>query len=132
MRRNHELDHLREQLEHMLSGRAHPHLPGQAAWHPATDAYETEMEFVVRVDIAGAAPEDVEVVTVGRVLRIRGVRRGNLPECPKQYHKMEIRVGPFERNLRLPEDCGADVVSVAYEQGILVVRLAKRPGDASR
>jgi HSP20 family molecular chaperone IbpA len=126
MKRNNDPDHLREHLEHLLAGRTHAHVPGHAAWHPPTDAFETEMEFVVRVDVAGACREDLTVVAEGRVLRIRGVRRPP-PEGPRHYHKMEIRTGPFERHLRLPESCGVEVVATEYQEGILVVRLAKRP-----
>ena len=126
MKHHDEPDHLREQLEHLVAGRWHAHMPGGAAWHPPTDAFETDVEFVVRVDIAGACREDLVVVAEGRILRIRGVRPGP-PEGPRHYHKMEIRLGPFERQLRLPEGCDCSVISTVYQEGILVVRLAKRP-----
>ncbi|MBI5835816.1 MAG: Hsp20/alpha crystallin family protein [Candidatus Eisenbacteria bacterium] len=126
MKRSHDDDPLREHWEHLLSGRSHLPVPGHEAWHPPTDAYETEAEFVVRVDIAGTSPEDLQVVAEGRMLRIRGVRRAPQSEGRGQFHKMEIRVGAFERHLRLPEGCCGEGITMAYEQGILIVRLVKR------
>ncbi|HVP39707.1 MAG TPA: Hsp20/alpha crystallin family protein [Candidatus Saccharimonadales bacterium] len=131
MKRTYDLEQIRDHMEHLLSGRPHLPLPGHAAWHPPTDAYETEAEFVVRVDIAGARREDLSVVADGRVLRIRGVRRSLPSEGRPQFHKMEIRMGVFERHLRLPEGCGCESFSIDYQEGILVVRVAKGPGRTS-
>ena len=102
-----ELEQLREHLEHLL-GFPHAHLPAQPAWRPAADAFETETEFVVRMDISGLQMEDLSVRCENHVLVIRGTRRDSLPPGRKHFHKMEIRVGPFERRFALPRDCGGE------------------------
>ena len=127
MKRAEEMEHLREHLEQLLGGPG-THLPGPPAWRPPADAYETETEFVIRMDIAGVAREDLAVTCDRRVLRIHGVRRDAMPPGRKTFHKMEIRVGPFERRFPMPHDCGGHAVRATYQDGILEVHVPKESG----
>ena len=41
-------------------------------WRPATDVYRTPDGWLVKFELAGVSPEDVELTARGRALRIRG------------------------------------------------------------
>ena len=71
-----EFHRIRELLEMLMS----EHTPSKHkirsrpnfGWAPPTDVYETETEFVITMDIAGMDRRDIDVVTDGKMLTIRG------------------------------------------------------------
>lgn len=91
-------------------------------FRPAVDVYRTEdpPAFTVVVELAGVDPGDVEVVTAGTTLVIRGVRRRGRHE--RVVH-MEVDYGPFERRISLPDPVDAETAQAAYHHGLLVVTL---------
>jgi HSP20 family protein len=124
-----DIKHLQETMERLLSdfaGMRTPLLLGkESVWRPLTDVYETEKEFVVRMDVAGMNPGDFDVLLHGRVLTIKGVRRDPTPTGRKHFHKMEISLGPFERNIAIPPDVQISSLEAHYENGYLMIRIDK-------
>jgi HSP20 family protein len=104
----------------------------QLAWAPPTDVYETEAELIVTVDIAGMNHRDISVITDGDVITIRGVRQEISPRCKKQFHKMEILVGPFQRLVHIPVPVDIQSISTTYSNGLLEVRLKRRFDETQR
>jgi len=98
-------------------------------WAPPTDVYETETEFIVTMDIAGMDRRDISVLTDGKVLTIRGVRNEVAPRGKKQFHKMEIQVGPFQRFIQIPGTIDGQSLHTNYANGFLEVRLKKKFGS---
>ncbi len=92
-------------------------------WRPPTDVYETEREYVVRVEVAAMREEEFEVVIENGSLLISGFR----PEIPERraYHQMEIRFGKFSTAISLPGPVDPDQAEALYEDGFLVVRLPR-------
>jgi HSP20 family protein len=124
-----DIRYLQETMERLLSDfsglRTPPSLGKAAVWRPFTDVYETDKEIVVRMEVAGMDAADFDIVLGGRVLTIRGVRRDAAPSARKRFHKMEIRLGAFERNIEMPPDVQVSAAAAHYESGYLVVRLTK-------
>lgn len=94
-------------------------------WAPPTDVYETETELIVTMDIAGMDRRDISVFTDGNVITVRGVRKEVAPQCKKQFHKMEIQVGPFQRLIAVPVPIDNQSIFTNYSNGLLEVRLKK-------
>jgi HSP20 family molecular chaperone IbpA len=125
-----DIDNIRELLEMLMS----EHTPGKHqikmktnfGWEPPMDVFDTETEFVVIMDIAGMDKKDISVFTDGNILRISGVRKDIIPEGKKQFHSLEIQVGPFQRLIGIPVQVVDDTVSTAYANGLLEIRLKKR------
>jgi HSP20 family protein len=92
-------------------------------WSPPTDAYETEDEFVVRVEIAGMREDDFEVVLENNTLLISG-SRPDLPER-RAYHQMEIRFGKFAIAMDMPGPVNAEAAVAEYKDGFLIVKLPR-------
>ena len=92
-------------------------------WRPATDVYRTPEGWLVKFELAGVAPDDVELTARGRALRIRGRRRDCCldPGC-RQLH-MEIAYSRFERQVELPGDLQRTRIETEFRDGMLLVRI---------
>ena len=97
------------------------------AWAPPTDVYETESELVVVVEIAGMDIQGISVAADDNMIAIRGVRKEISPRCRKQFHKMEVQVGPFQRSIQVPVPIEPQSVTTTYANGLLEVRLRRKP-----
>jgi HSP20 family protein len=92
-------------------------------WSPPTDVYETENDYVVRVEIAGMREEDFQITFEDRFLMINGSR----PDIPERraYQQMEIRFGKFETIVGIPGPVDLDTSRADYSEGFLTVILPK-------
>lgn len=92
-------------------------------WSPPTDVYETENNYVVRVEIAGMSEEDFEIILENNYLMIRGSR----PDIPERraYQQMEIRYGKFESVVGLYSSIDLEGSRADYSEGFLIVTLSK-------
>lgn len=124
-----EFHNIRELLEMLMSElsptkqkiRMRPNL----GWAPPTDVYETETEFVTTMDIAGMDRSKISVFTDGNLLTIQGIRNEVAPAGKKQFHKLEIQVGPFQRHIQIPVAIDSKSIFTNYANGLLEVRLKK-------
>jgi HSP20 family protein len=130
-----EFQNIRELLELLMTEMAAGDKKLKAgpplAWAPPTDVYDTDTELVVTMDIAGMDIKDIRVSTDDNMITICGVRQEVSPRCKKQFHKMEIPVGPFQRSIQIPVPCELKRFSTTYSKGLLEVRLKRkldRPG----
>jgi len=92
-------------------------------WSPPTDVYETEENYVVRVEIAGMREEDFEIMVEHNFLTISGSR----PDVPERraYQQMEIRFGKFESVVGIPGPLDLESSRAEYNEGFLTVTLPK-------
>ncbi len=92
-------------------------------WSPPTDVFETENEYVVRLEIAGMRDADFEVTYEDGYLLIAGTR----PDVQERraYHQMEIRFGRFSVTVGVPGPVDLDSSRADYLDGFLTVTLPK-------
>ena len=99
----------------------------ERTWSPQMDIYETPEEIIIRAEIAGVDKENLEVEINNKAVRIFGSRT----EMPRSengtYRLAEIQYGEFERILFLPAPIDTEIVTSAYSNGFLQLRLAKMP-----
>jgi HSP20 family protein len=85
---------------------------------------------VVRADLAGVDPNEVQLEIRGRELVLSGSRAPQGGE-DRVYQQLEIEHGPFRRVVSLGADVDAEAADARYEDGILTVELPlARPGAA--
>lgn len=94
------------------------------AWKPVMEAFHTYDEMVLRYEIAGVAPSDLEVRVDGRVLYVHGIRRRSDPPPEELTMRDERHYGPFERGIVLPEGTTAEQIKAVYQYGVLEIRVA--------
>jgi HSP20 family protein len=94
-----------------------------SVWSPPTDVYETDADFVVRVEVAGIRETDLDVSFENGILTIDGVR----PDVTERraYHQMEIHFGKFSTAIRVPGPIDLDSSIAEYKDGFLIVRMPK-------
>ena len=94
-------------------------------WVPQMDIYETKDEVFIWAELAGVEKDNLEVEINSKAVRIHGYRK-DIPREPQgTYRLAEIRFGKFERVLYLPSPVDMDVVSSAFVNGLLSIRVAK-------
>jgi HSP20 family protein len=96
-------------------------------WLPVVDVHEEAERFVVRADLPGVEPKDVEITADKGVLTIRGQRHAEKRDEVKGYERVERVSGAFLRRFTLPE--GADTAAIKAKQanGVLEVTIPKQP-----
>lgn len=107
-------------------------VPGESdlCWRPATDAWETDDEFIVQMDLAGMDPSRIEVLADEKSLLVRGIRPESSGPGKKHFHKMEISVGPFARRVSITVPIDIASATARYRGGFLYVSFRK--GGAGR
>jgi HSP20 family molecular chaperone IbpA len=97
----------------------------QGCWRPAVDVYRQPDGWLCKFDLAGVAPEDVEVRACGHRLKVAGVRRDRTIGSGCEAWSMEIAYHRFERMVELPCDLQHCRIRCAMEHGMLLVSVAE-------
>ncbi|MCP5048681.1 MAG: Hsp20/alpha crystallin family protein [bacterium] len=95
------------------------------SWQPATDIYDTESDYVFRMEVPGFAKEDVKVEFKDNVLTVNGERKEQAEVNDANYHRTERRSGVFSRSFRLPKNVDGKNIDAKLHKGILELRIAK-------
>ena len=92
-------------------------------WAPAVDVLQRDGDLVVRAELPGVRPEDVDITLQNRVLTISGERRAEQEEERGGYYVRERRRGSFSRSMTLPEGVDEDRIRARYDNGVLEVTI---------
>jgi len=90
-----------------------------ATVRPAIESYVEEGNFVVRADLPGIDPKDVDIKVIGDMLTIKGSREEKRETRKHDFVRREIRYGAFERAVALPEGIKAADLKATYRDGVL-------------
>jgi len=100
--------------------------PSGRLWNPAADVYQGAEGWVVKVDLAGVCPDELELALDDAHLIIRGCRRDTFYREGFTYQQMEITYSRFEKRIDFP--CSIDPSSLKhdYRDGFLIVNVRCR------
>ena len=96
-------------------------------WAPAVDILEKPNELVLKADLPGIDPKDVEINVQNNTLTLRGERKFESDVKQDDFRRIERVYGSFVRSFALPQAVDADKVEAEYRNGVLEVKLPKRP-----
>lgn len=103
-----------------------------AIWAPSVDVEETDKELVVRADLPGVDPKDVEVTVENEALILRGEKKEEFEDQKKNFHRMERFIGRFYREIPLPAGTEPEKVQATSAKGVLEVHIPKGEGYRPR
>lgn len=96
-------------------------------WMPAVDVHEAKDAFVLRADLPGVDPKDIEITMENGVLTLRGRRQSEVTREDSGYRRIERISGEFFRRFTLPDVADSNAISAQTSNGVLTVKIAKRP-----
>jgi len=96
-----------------------------SAWAPRVDVKEEAERFLIRADVPGVDPKDIEVSLENGVLTISGERKSESREEQDGWSRVERHSGRFQRSFTLPETVDAEGVSAKGSHGVLEISIPK-------
>lgn len=123
---------MRDEFDRMLAGFGFGPSLGIESWRPTMDVFETDKEVVVRADVPGIEPSDVEVVATEDSLTLRGEVKDERQTDDRGYYYAERRVGAFERTISLPTEVVPDKAKATFKHGVVEIHLPKVAEAKSR
>jgi HSP20 family protein len=114
-------------FENRLSSRPASDERTPGAWLPAVDIVEEKEHFLLRADLPGVTPDNIELTTEKGVLHLSGERHSDASEGNNGLQRRERVSGKFDRRFSLPETADTDSISAASHNGILEVTIPKLP-----
>lgn len=126
------IDTLRDELENLVERVFAEPSEGNGsalmrAWVPRTDIEETDKEILVKADLPGVEPKDVDISVADGTLILRGEKKEEKEEKKKNYRKVERFVGQFYREIPLPTGVEPDKITAACSKGVITVTIPKTP-----
>jgi HSP20 family protein len=108
------------------------HLAPANFFNPAVECFTRDKMLVLRVELPGVDPKEVEVSVTGGQLFIRGEKKEEKKIDEKDFFFREIGRGRFERNFSLPEGAKADELKASFLNGVLELTMPLFVVEASR
>lgn len=103
-----------------------------ADWVPAVDIIEEKERFVLRADVPGVKPDDIDVNMENGMLTVSGSRQDETSEETQGMRRVERVSGKFYRRFSLPDTANAEEISAKSTNGILEVSIPKQPAVQAR
>lgn len=104
----------------------------QNGFAPTFNVVEAEDGYLIEADLPGVKESDLTITLENRVLEIRGSRQAAEKKETESYHLLERRYGSFARTFKLPDKAASDGVTAKLADGVLTVKVPKRPEVAPR
>lgn len=103
-----------------------------ADWAPAIDIIEEKDRFVLRADVPGVDPADIDVSMDNGVLTVSGERKTEARTEVEGFRRVERSFGRFYRRFNLPDTADAEGIKATSSNGILEITIPKLPEVKAR
>ena len=124
-----ELDRMRSDVDRLwdafFEGRPMKRFDETKGWLPSIDVSETKNEIVVKAELPGMDPKDIDLSLSDGSLVLKGEKKHEKEEKEENYHFIERSYGSFVRSVPLPAEVKHDKINASYKNGVLKVVLPK-------
>ena len=86
---------------------------------PAVESWIKDGTLIVRADLPGVDPKDVDVTVSGETLTLQGKRETSVEKTGRDYFHREVSYGNFKRSISLPRGVKAEEIKATYRNGVL-------------
>ena len=119
-------DEVNKLFDEFFGGGMWPAAPWPGEWVPALDVSETDKEILVKAEVPGMEPKDIDISLVGDRLSVKGEKKEEKKEQGEDFYRMERRYGAFHRVVTLPATVDPSKVNASYKNGVLTIKLEKK------
>jgi len=95
-------------------------------WAPPVDIYEDGDNLVLKAELPGINPDEVEIRVENNTLYLKGERKFEKEVKEQNYHRVERTYGTFTRSFSLPNSVDPDKVVASYKDGVLTLTMPKK------
>jgi HSP20 family protein len=124
-----EFDRIRREMDRLwdsfLEGRPVRRVEDDREWLPSVDVSETKNDLVIKAEMPGLDPKDIDISMNNGYLTIKGEKKNGKEEKDENYHLIERSYGSFTRSVRLPREVQSDKITASFKNGILKITLPK-------
>ncbi len=126
---NEEMNKLRRDMERLFSRYRSDFGVGLLPWDedagPSFDLSETKEALVLRVNLPGVDPKDLDISISGDRLTVKGTRKEETVKDTDRYQTVERRSGSFSRSFQLPCKVKMEDVLATLKEGTLEIVMPK-------
>ena len=124
-----EFEKMRREMDRLwdsfFEGRPARRAREEGEWLPSLDVSETKGDLVVKAELPGIDPKDIDISLNEGILTIKGEKRQEKEEKEEGYHLVERSYGSFTRSIRLPREIQNERINATYKNGVLKITLPK-------
>ena len=99
---------------------------------PAAELTETDDNLVLKLEIPGMNPADIDIEATAKSISISGERKSETTEETEGKTRSEFRYGSFQRVIPLPARIQNTEVKAEYKDGILHLTLPKAEAEKNK
>lgn len=99
---------------------------------PAVDVFETDEHMVVKAELPGIDPRNLQVKATEDSISFRGDTTSEKEEQEEGYHYRERRHGLIQRLIPLPRHIDPQSARASFRHGILTIRAQKVRSERGR
>ena len=119
-------------LQQFMGAKNPFHSFSEKAWRPPYDVCETPDALIITIEVAGVDKDAFRLEFDHNALSVRGYRKHSPAAVQVSYHRMEVKYGAFEVELRLPSGLNYDGAKARYADGFLTITIPKAAGETSK
>ena len=96
---------------------------GERRWTPAVDVTRDNGNLVLRADVPGIKPDEVNIDVENDILTVSGSHEESKEEKDKEYLRRERRFGSFSRSMALPAGVDPKKIKAKTHDGVVEVTI---------
>ena len=100
--------------------------------YPAAELTETKEDLVLKLEVPGIKPKDLEIEAMAKSISIKGERKSLVESDDSNKTRTEFRYGSFQRVIPLPARIQNTEVKAEYKDGILHLTLPKADEEKNK
>ena len=98
----------------------------RSGWQPSVDVYRYADGWLVKVELAGVAEQDIKIKIQNDLLIIEGQRKDWCVPENREALSMEISYDWFQRTIQLSDVIITENMRTEYREGMLLIYLQNR------
>ena len=129
-----EMNSLQRQLNRMFDDAVTPSFAefGNLSKVPAAELTETEENIILKLEVPGMQPADLNIEATHKSISISGERKSETKSEAEGKTRTEFRYGSFQRVIPLPAKIQNTQVKAEYKDGILRLTLPKAEEEKNK